>query len=81
MHNFCDKREQSSLFELPSGAKIKNEVSNFCDKREQSSLFELPSGAKITTEVSNSQCIIIRLTAHDLRFIIFAINESMIFGS
>ena len=34
MHNFCDKREQSSLLRLPSGAKIMNEVSNFCDKRE-----------------------------------------------
>ena len=32
--NFCDKREQSSLLRLPSGAKIMNEVSNFCDKRE-----------------------------------------------
>ena len=53
MHNFCDKREQSSLLRLPSGAKIMNEVSNFCDKREQSSLLRLPSGAKITTEVSN----------------------------
>jgi hypothetical protein len=29
MHNFCDKREQSSLLGLQSGAKITNEVSNY----------------------------------------------------
>jgi hypothetical protein len=28
MHNFCGKREQSSLFGLPSGAKITTERSN-----------------------------------------------------
>ena len=28
MHNFCDKREQSSLLRLPSGAKITTEGSN-----------------------------------------------------
>ena len=52
MRNSCDKREQLSLLELPSEARIKNEVNNSCDKREQLSLLKLPSKAKIMSEAT-----------------------------
>ena len=70
MYNFCDKREQSSLLELPSGAKIMNEVSNFCDKREQSNLFELPSEAKIMSEANNSQFSILNSQLSTFKYVL-----------